>query len=73
MADTRLYTLEDKVAVLQEDLEAAQRRWEQMLRAKHEQRIQESDYEQALARQRDRVRGLERELAEARAEVEDAA
>lgn len=73
--DGRVYTPEDELDVLDEDLGRARRKHESLLRAKFDGRINESDYEQALWRADRRVRDLERELSKAlevQAQAEDA-
>ncbi len=69
MTDGRVYTIEDEIDVLHEDLGRARRRYDDLVRARHDGRlVSEVELEQAIGRMADRVRVLERELAEACAE-----
>jgi len=66
MTDGRVYTIEDEIDVLHEDLGRARRRYDDLVRARHDGRlVNESELEQSINRLADRVRVLERELAEA--------
>lgn len=69
MTDGRVYTMEDEIDVLHEDLGRARRHVDDMLRAESDGRVADPDLHAAALRQgMERVRLLERQLAEACAE-----
>jgi hypothetical protein len=62
----RLYTIEDEIDVLHEDLGRARRALNSMLRAKHDGREADATVlDKEVRRQTQRVRALELELGEA--------
>jgi hypothetical protein len=66
MTDGRVYTLEDEIDVIHEDLGRARRHIDDLERARHDGRMaNESELDQAIGRARDRVRDLELALREA--------
>lgn len=65
----RLYTIEDEIDVIHEDLGRARRHYNDMLRAEHDGRMADEDeHRQELTRATRRVHRLEAELSEALAE-----
>jgi hypothetical protein len=69
MTDGRVYTMEDEIDVLHEDLGRARRHVDDMLRAESDGRVADQEIHAASLRQgMERVRMLERQLAEACAE-----
>jgi len=66
MTDGRVYTLEDEIDVIHEDLGRARRHFDDLERARHDGRMaNESELDEAINRARDRVRDLELALREA--------
>ena len=66
MTDGRVFTMEDEIDVIHEDLGRARRHHNDLERARHDGRmVNESELDQSIRRAAHRVRALERELAEA--------
>ena len=73
MTDGRVYTPEDEIDVLHEDLGTARRKVEDIERAQIDGRmVNEPEHDQALRRARARVTELERELSRLLAEQQSA-
>ena len=73
MTDGKVYTLEDEIDVLHEDLGAARRRVHDIDRAMVDGRmVNEPEHDQALRRAKQRVIDLERELSRLLAEQQAA-
>lgn len=71
MTDGRVYTPEDQLEVLEDDLARAQRRFADKERARLDHRIvNEPEFEASWRRAHQQVRDLERAVAEARAALE---
>ena len=66
MTDGRVYTMEDEIDVLHEDLGVERRRLETMMRAPFESRVTDpGEHELAVQRQLATIRSLERALSDA--------
>ena len=66
MTDSRLFTLEDEIDVLHDDLGRARRRYDDKLRARFDGRmVNQQEFNASLAALRGQIRRLERSLADA--------